>query len=98
LSRKEFPFSIEKFFEPFVWRWLHDTEEQITQWCINSIAEDDFQAIDPDGEIYYSSSIKDIFSSFNESVDFLRGLRWTDELPGANFTTSLAKVNSLAVW
>lgn len=40
----------------------------------------------------HSSSVVDLFTSFNQTIDFLKRLNWPNEYQAARYMTSLSRV------
>ena len=73
------------------------TEASTVDWVDNAIKQDNFCVRSEKGQIpteeqRHSTSVIDIFSSFNQTIDRIVQLNWDDDLQYAKFMTSLAKV------
>lgn len=92
-----FAFSIESVLEEFVWRWLNDAEDRMTQFVEEAIKQDSFQVrrVSPEdipADVdRHSVSIIDVFQLFSQTVDQIFKLEWDDDVHHAKFMTSLAK-------
>ncbi|KAE8229615.1 hypothetical protein CF326_g5412 [Tilletia indica] len=90
-------FSLGKWFEPHMWRWLAQTELKVNEWVSNALASDRFEPLDPDVGALHSSSIDILFNALQQPVDFILGLDWPDRVMNARFLNMLAKIASRAV-
>ncbi|KAK0552209.1 hypothetical protein OC846_001890 [Tilletia horrida] len=90
-------FSLSRWFEPHVWRWLGHTELKVNEWVHNALVQDRFEPVDPDVGALHSSSIDILFNALQQPVDFVLGLDWPDKLINARFLNGLAKIVSRAV-
>lgn len=92
-----FNFNVEDLLQPFVWRWLAATDEKIVSWVDEAIKQDDFLVRSPDAgqpitvDLRHSSSVVDIFRSFNDAADQIGRLEWDDDYQYAKFMTALSK-------
>ncbi|KAI9324693.1 hypothetical protein DFJ73DRAFT_232570 [Zopfochytrium polystomum] len=68
-------FEINAWFRPFVSDWLDLAERKEMEWVQNAIKADEFSSI----ENGHSSSVLDIFTSFQQQLEFLLKLNWPDE-------------------
>ncbi|CEP08882.1 hypothetical protein [Parasitella parasitica] len=83
-------FKVESWFLPHVKRWLTKTNESTFDWVKNAIAQDQFRRYNDSA--VHSSSIIDLFSMFNQAVDFIAGLKWPNDVQHCLFATFLAKM------
>jgi len=91
----EVPFGlhIEGLLQDFVWRWIQSTDTKIVGWVEEAVKQDAFAMDDensPDGG-RHSSSVVDIFRSFNQAIEQIVQLNWDDDLQYAKFMTALSK-------
>ncbi|KAK4230630.1 hypothetical protein QBC38DRAFT_451961 [Podospora fimiseda] len=97
LPSKPFVFNIEALLEGFVWKWIQNAEEKMTNFVEEAIKQDQFKVrVRHEGDIptdseRHSHSIIDTFTLFNQTVDQVYQLGWNDEAHIARFMTSLAK-------
>ena len=102
LPNKPFPFSIEDMVQDFVWKWISITNSKVIGWVDAAIKEDNFKIHDDSADAQSnsmayipdqrnSSSVSDIFLSFNQSIKTVKDLQWADEFQNAKFFTALAK-------
>jgi hypothetical protein len=81
----------------FVWRWIAITEKTVPGWVDGAVQQDIFKvrcppdAI-PDEDQRHSTSVIDIFSSFNQAIDKIFELNWDNDLHDAKFRTALTKI------
>ncbi|KAJ3410189.1 hypothetical protein HDU80_000011 [Chytriomyces hyalinus] len=61
-----------EWFQPFLEQFIACSEEKIGEWVQNAVAVDDF-SIQASG---HSSSVLDIFMSFQQQIDFVLKLEW----------------------
>lgn len=103
LPGKPFAFHIESLLVDFVWRWLKNAETRMDVFVEEAIKQDQFQvrSHNPDGiptdAERHSSSVVDIFTLFNQTVDHIFQLEWDDDVHHARFMTALAKSFSNAI-
>ncbi|KAF1804198.1 hypothetical protein V8B55DRAFT_1512014 [Mucor lusitanicus] len=83
-------FKVESWFLPHVKRWLTKTNESTFDWVENAVAQDQFQRYSD--VVVHSSSIIDLFSMFNQAVDFIVNLQWPNDVQHCLFMTFLAKI------
>ncbi|KAJ3214642.1 hypothetical protein HDU67_001402 [Dinochytrium kinnereticum] len=79
-------FKVCEWFRPFMKDWLRVSETKIGQWVQNAIQLDNFSQ---QVELGTSSSVLDIFTSFQQQVDFLIKLRWPDPIEEGHFSDRL---------
>lgn len=97
LPHVPFPYKIEDLLADFVWRWIKTTEEQVIGWVENAVKHDGFNVRTqvagqtPTEDERHSTSVLDIFSSFNQVIDQVSQLNWDDDLSYAKFMTALSK-------
>lgn len=92
-----FPYKIEDLLAEFVWKWIRTTETQVLDWVENAVKHDEFKARTqipgqtPTEDERHSTSVLDIFSSFNQVINQVGELNWDDDLSYAKFMTALSK-------
>ncbi|KAL5624397.1 hypothetical protein BROUX41_004457 [Berkeleyomyces rouxiae] len=98
LPNVRFAFNIEDLFLEFVQKWLANAEERVTSFVEEAIKQDSFKVringpedIPTDSQ-RHSSSIIDIFTLFNQTLDQITKLKWQSELHHARFMTTLARI------
>lgn len=97
LPKVEFAFHVEGLLSTFVWRWIAATDENIVPWVEGAVRHDTFaiRSQEPGtiatDEQRHSSSVIDIFRSFNEAIDQIVKLEWDDDYQYAKFMTAMAK-------
>ncbi|KAI7901688.1 uncharacterized protein BX663DRAFT_487397 [Cokeromyces recurvatus] len=89
-QRKTSLFKVESWFLIHVKRWLMKTNQSTLKWVENAIAQDQFQCYSD--SVVYSSSIIDLFSMFNQAVDFIADLQWPNDIQYCLFETFLSKI------
>jgi hypothetical protein len=72
-----------KWFRAFVLQWLSHSEGKLFQWVKSAIEHDDLQSISE--QVLHSSSVLDLFTSFQQLVDFIKGLDWPNEHEARRF-------------
>ncbi|KAI9591169.1 hypothetical protein BDF19DRAFT_456043 [Syncephalis fuscata] len=94
---KDTPLSMDvaSWFARYVHGWMRITEDKTVQWVDNVIGEDSFEPLSE--EARHSSSVLDLFSIFQQQIDFLENLHWPDEVQQAQFVTMLSKIFGRAV-
>lgn len=92
-----FAIQIEDLLADFVWRWIKMTDSQIPGWVEGAVRQDQFRvrtevpnAI-PSEDERHSSSVIDIFRSFNQVIDQVAALEWDNDLQYAKFMTALSR-------
>ncbi len=97
LPHREFPYKLEDVLADFVWKWIRTTEEQVIGWVENAVKHDQFAVRTqqpgqvPTEDERHSTSVMDIFSSFNQIIDQISQLNWDDDLTYAKFMTAISK-------
>lgn len=97
LPGQPFAFHIESVLEEFVWRWIMDAEERMTQFVEEAVKQDRFTvrttdpADIPTDSQRHSVSVIDVFQLFHQTADQIFQLQWDDEVHHAKFMTALAK-------
>ncbi|KIX04480.1 uncharacterized protein Z518_05350 [Rhinocladiella mackenziei CBS 650.93] len=97
LPHAPFPYKLEDLLADFVWRWIRITEEQVIGWVENAVKHDRFVVRTqhpgqvPTEDERHSTSVIDIYSSFNQVIDQVSQLNWDDDLSYAKFMTALSK-------
>ena len=92
-----FAFQIEDLLADFVWRWIRMTDVQIPGWVEGAVKQDNFRVRNetpnaiPSEDERHSSSVVDMFRSFNQVIDQVAGLEWDDDLQYAKFMTALSR-------
>lgn len=96
---KQFPIHFEEFLADFVWRWIQTVDQKVIGWVDAAIKEDDFrlktreeEGREPTDSERHTSSVVDIFRSFNQPVDYLKKLDWGDQFQFAKFMTTMSKI------
>lgn len=92
-----FAFDIEELLADFVWRWIRMTDEKVVGWVDEAIKHDNFavrtavpNAVPTEDE-RHSSSVIDVFRSFNQVVSQIVALEWDNDLQYAKFMTAIAR-------
>jgi hypothetical protein len=97
LPHVPFAYKIEDLLGDFVWRWIKTTETQVIGWVENAVKQDEFKVRtqvpgqNPTEDERHSTSVLDIYSSFNQVVNQIGELNWDDDLSYAKFMTALSK-------
>lgn len=95
--RTPFPFDIEDQLQPFVYNQLQLAFDKPVTWVDPAIGQDSFTLplLEPGHhrEIFCSSSVGDIFSSFNDAIGLLNNLQWDNQVHLALFYTIAMKVS-----
>ncbi|PGH10146.1 hypothetical protein AJ79_05501 [Helicocarpus griseus UAMH5409] len=92
-----FPIPIEELLGDFVWRWIRMTDEKIVGWVDQAIKQDNFKVRTdspndiPTMEQRHSTSVIDVFRSFNQVIDQIVQLNWDDDVGYAKFMTAISK-------
>ncbi|KAJ3136796.1 hypothetical protein HDU90_002361 [Geranomyces variabilis] len=92
-------FNVERWFSPFISRWLEHLSSRTVEWVNNAVKADQFEpvadAVERGGG--YSSSITDLFSAVYQELEFIKGLEWSDPVQSASFMQAFAKSVSKAI-
>ncbi|KIW70358.1 hypothetical protein PV04_02633 [Phialophora macrospora] len=97
LPHVPFAYKIEDVLGDFVWRWIKTTETQVIGWVENAVKQDEFKVRtavpgqNPTEDERHSTSVLDIYSSFNQVINQVGELNWDDDLSYAKFMTALSK-------
>ncbi|KAJ3124134.1 hypothetical protein HK098_001360 [Nowakowskiella sp. JEL0407] len=91
--------SIERWFLPFVTRWLNIISEKTLSWVQNAVKVDNFEAVnltdkERDGKssgLPHSTSIADVFSAMDTELHFILDLGWPNAVQNAMFLQNFAK-------
>lgn len=89
-------FNVERWFAPFVHKWLEHLGERTLEWVTNAVKADNFEPVIPPGggdELHNSSSIADLFSAVYQELDFIKDLGWSNVVQNALFLQAFAKVS-----
>lgn len=76
-------FPMVRWFEPFVMQWLSYSEKRLFDWVKSALDHDTLEKLSP--QAAYSSSVLDLFTSFQEMADFVKDLDWPDERDARKF-------------
>ncbi|KAI9486716.1 MAG: hypothetical protein EXX96DRAFT_604807 [Benjaminiella poitrasii] len=94
-EKKTSLFKVESWFLTHVKRWLMKTNQSTLEWVDNAITQDEFQCYSD--VVAHSSSIIDLFSMFNQAVDFIADLQWPNDMQHCLFETFLSKIIGEAI-
>ncbi|RGB39698.1 hypothetical protein C1646_602802, partial [Rhizophagus diaphanus] len=90
-----FSFNIQEWFGPHVRKWLEAMDAKTPEWVSSAVKVDKFKAVSSTDT--HSSSVVDLFTSFNQTIDFLKRLNWPNEYQAARYMTSLSRTISKAL-
>ncbi|KAJ3022360.1 hypothetical protein HKX48_006394 [Thoreauomyces humboldtii] len=93
-------FNVERWFSPFISRWLDHLSARTVVWVNNAVKADAFKPIADTGEergANFSSSVTDLFSAVYQELEFIKGLEWSDPIQSAGFMQAFAKSVSKAI-
>ncbi|KAF0466401.1 c2 domain protein [Gigaspora margarita] len=85
----KFSFGIEGWFGPYIKKWLNSTDSKTPEWVHAAISADEFKPVSITDT--HSSSVVDLFTSFNQTVDFVKRLNWPNQEQSARFMTILSQ-------
>lgn len=92
----QFPVDLEDLFVEFPKRWLQTVDSKVLGWVEAATRQDTHMLQWPEGEEIgekrHTSSVVDIFRSFNQSIDAIKKLEWQNEYQYAKFMTILSKI------
>lgn len=101
LPGRKFAFNIEDLLQDFVWRWIEITDSNLIAWVNNAFKADQFQIESqnpfPSDDERHSTSVVDIFRSFNQSVEQIMDLNWDNDVQYAKFMTAASKSIGIAL-
>ncbi|TPX34267.1 hypothetical protein SeMB42_g07349 [Synchytrium endobioticum] len=95
--------NVERWFAPFVMKWLDHLSETTTQWVHNAIAADQFEPVADGGVVHdgepplYSSSVTDLFTVVYSELEFLVDLGWSNSVQNAGFFQKFAQTVNRAI-
>ncbi|KAI8822415.1 uncharacterized protein EV422DRAFT_397670 [Fimicolochytrium jonesii] len=69
-------FMLTEWFGPGLSQWVDISEKKFTEWMQNAVNLDDYKHSSP--TVLYSSSVLDMFTSFQQQLDFVLNLNWPD--------------------
>lgn len=92
-----FAFKIEETLSSFILKWSQSSSELAISWVDPAIESDNFFPVDLETGVLYSSSVNDIFASFNSGFTLIRDLQWSNKVHVAQFHTVLMKGVSNAI-
>ncbi|KAJ1551745.1 hypothetical protein HK096_002450 [Nowakowskiella sp. JEL0078] len=95
-------FSVERWFHPFVTRWLEVITVKTLLWVKNAVDADRFQLTDlgsddPENDTPHSESITTVLKAVYEEFEFITDLKWSNTLQNAGFLQSFAKMVNRAI-
>ncbi|KAJ3217267.1 hypothetical protein HDU67_008179 [Dinochytrium kinnereticum] len=93
-------FNVEKWFSPFVVKWLDNLSTRTLEWVTNALKADTFEPIggpDPDGNPPCSTSITDLFSAVYQELEFIADLGWSNAVQNAGFFQKFARTVNTAI-
>lgn len=93
INNTPFPFDIESKFEPYVFQHVQSSADVLVQWVKLNFDKDNFEPLDAANGTLTSSSVLDVFSSFNGAVKFVTDIRWNNDIQLARFYTRIIKVS-----
>ncbi|ODQ65445.1 hypothetical protein NADFUDRAFT_70902 [Nadsonia fulvescens var. elongata DSM 6958] len=97
VSKVQFEFNLEDSFVPFVMRYIQESSKLAVSWVDTAISNDSFLPQDEDSRTMYSTSVSDIFTSFNSAITVIEDLHWNNEYQRAKFYTRLLEGISSAI-
>lgn len=92
-------FNVERWFAPFVHKWVASLAQKTNQWVSLAVKEDSFGSGDDDttksGMVLHSSSVTDLLSAINQNLETLASLKWSHPGQNAQFFLKFSKcINS----
>ncbi|CAG8562263.1 3276_t:CDS:10 [Acaulospora colombiana] len=94
-SDATFTLGIQEWFGPHVKMWLESTKSKTSDWVTTAINVDEFKAVSTTDT--HSSSVVDLFTSFNQTIDFIKKLDWPNKYQSALYMTSMSGAISEAL-
>jgi len=91
-------FNVERWFAPFILKWLDHISEKTTSWVQEAVRVDTL--VPTSDEIPYSSSVTDLFTVVYAELEGIKNLKWNNVMQRASFINKFAKVKkiTLFVW
>ncbi|RCI06748.1 hypothetical protein CU098_013112 [Rhizopus stolonifer] len=89
------PLKFESWFLPHIKRWLKGVQESTLAWVQSALEQDDFSPTS--ASTSYSSSVTDLFSILDKSVQFAMDLNWPNYFQYCVVQIRLSKVVSEAI-
>ncbi|KAJ3123539.1 hypothetical protein HK098_001842 [Nowakowskiella sp. JEL0407] len=91
-------FSVERWFLPFVQKWGSLVGNKILAWVKRAVELDSFLVLqDGGGGVVCSESIVTVFKGIFEEFDFIKDLKWTNEVQNNGFIMEFAKTANKAI-
>ncbi|KAI9009533.1 hypothetical protein BC832DRAFT_590887 [Gaertneriomyces semiglobifer] len=94
-------FNVERWFSPFISRWLEHLASRTLEWVSNATKADNFEPIaissGAGGDSFHSSSIVDVFSAIFQELKTIEGLEWSDRVQEAGFMQNFVKSVNQAI-
>ncbi|KAI8927542.1 hypothetical protein BC831DRAFT_451831 [Entophlyctis helioformis] len=93
-------FNAERWFSPFMTRWLEKLSDKTIDWVTNAVKADSFEPIEivsEDGVPPHSSSVTDVFSAVYSELEFITDLGWSDAMENAAFFQAFARTVNKAI-
>ncbi|KAJ1566389.1 hypothetical protein HK405_010026 [Cladochytrium tenue] len=94
-------YKVEKWFAPFVFKWLDHLLTKTVSWVTSAVKADNFDPPagerDQDGIPPHSSSVTDLFSAVYSELEFIIDMGWTNEVQNAGFFQKFAKTVNKAI-
>ena len=88
-------FNTERWFAPFVNRWLDHISTKTVEWVDSSIKADSFK---PEQEnVLHSTSVTDLFCAIAQELDSIKHLEWSNPRQTAQFMLKFSKTMNLAI-
>lgn len=92
-----FPFDIEARFEPYFFQHVQSSADVLLEWIEPNFVKDNFLPMEESDGSLISSSVYDIFSSFNGAIKVVSNIEWQNETQLARFYTRTMKVSSIQI-
>lgn len=69
-------FSVHRWLSPYIQMWLISSEDSMMKWVDSAVQADKFEAINAEADVLHSTSVIDLFYSFNQMMECLKKLDW----------------------
>ncbi|KAJ1550801.1 hypothetical protein HK405_015848, partial [Cladochytrium tenue] len=93
-------FNVERWFFPFVTKWLDNLAEQTLEWVANAVRADTFEPPAPSDDAAgpaHSTSVTDLFSAIYQQLESIMDLGWSNDVQNAAFFQKFSKSVNRAI-
>ncbi|KAJ3328963.1 hypothetical protein HDU76_008921 [Blyttiomyces sp. JEL0837] len=96
-------FDVERWFLPFVSKWLDHLASKTVEWVTNAVKADAFNPTvgtlqrDAEGQTPHSSSVTDLFHAVYSELEFIIDMGWENQVQNAGFFQKFSKTVNRAI-